>query len=134
MTSRIQVAKRREKVGQLLSKSVTSTKEIAQILGEKYQTIENDLVWIREQTQPWLFGLAGGGYAFDCKTVIDSLLNIELELEEMRQNARKNNDDIVTRIMILRELRDTRVIRLNVEGEGPTLLALKKISQHQFKE
>lgn len=127
MVTRNQIAERRAKVSQLLAKSVTSIKEIATALQIDYETVRNDIGWLKEQTKPWLFGLTGHGFAFDCKNVIDSFLNMEVELEEMRQIARKNKEDTSIRLSIIRELRDTRIARLSVEAEGPTLLALRKI-------
>jgi len=129
MVTKKLIEERRAKVAQMLAKSVTSIKEIASALQIEYDTAQNDVKWIKEQVKPWLLGLVGDGYAFDCKTVLDSFLDMEMELEEMRQEARKNKAKVSTRISIIRELRDTRVVRLDMEAEGPTLLALRKIQK-----
>ena len=133
MTTKSQIAERREKVAQFLSKSVTSVKEISKALGIPYDTVQNDIQWLKAQVEPWLYGLVGIGYSFDCKMAIEKLLSIERDLEEMRQSARiKHPDDIMKRILILRELRGVTISRMSFEGEGPTLLALQKFKNGEF--
>jgi len=134
MTTKNQVKERRAKVAQMMAKSVYSIKEISQALGIGYDTVDNDIRWLREQTKPWLLGLAGDGFAFDCKVAIDKLMSLEVELEDMRQTARTEKADTDTRISIIRELRDTTIARISIEGEGPTLLALKKIKKGELVE
>ena len=129
MARRSVISERRDKVGQMLARSVTSKKEIAVELNLPYKTVENDIQWIKAQTRPWLYGLAGEGYAFDCMMAIDKFLSIESELEDMRQNARKNNLAPEKRMVVMRELRETTLSRLSIEGEGPTLLAVRKIKK-----
>jgi len=111
----------------MLAKSVTSIKEISQALQLDYRTVQNDIKWIREQANPWLYGLAGGGYAHDSRMALEKLMSIERELEDMRQDARENNAGIRERIMLLVKLADVTIQRLSIEGNGPTLLGLRKI-------
>lgn len=134
MVTQDQIAERRSRVSQMLAKSVTSSREISKATGIDYETVKNDIRWLREQTKPWLLGLAGDGFAFDCKVAIDKLMSLEVELEDMRQTARTEKADTDTRISIIRELRDTTIARISIEGEGPTLLALKKIKKGELVE
>lgn len=124
---------RREKINQLLIKSVTSPTEIARILGISYDTVQNDIKWLRSQTRPWLSGLALDGFAFDVKIAIERLGGIEKQLEEMREEARKNKASTYEQIAILRELRDTTIVKINAEGEGPVLVTLRKVIRGDFK-
>lgn len=114
----------------MMARSVTSIKEIAIALNLPYKTVENDIRYIKTQTRPWLYGLAGEGFAFDCRMAIDKFLSIERELEEMREDGRKKNLDTLKRLAIIKALHDITSSRLILESEGPTLLALRKLKSH----
>jgi len=73
MTSYDNVEKRRAQLAQMLAKPVTSIREIALALQIDYDTVQNDIRWIKKQTRPWLFGVAREGYAYDCKMALDKL-------------------------------------------------------------
>lgn len=132
MVTKIQARERRAKVAQMLAKSVTSIKEISKALEIPYDTVQNDIKWLKEQTKPWLIGLAEEGFAFDCKVVIDKLLSIEREIEEMSEKAKSKPDSELLRLQILEKLIDIAITRLNVEAEGPTLMALRRITRGDF--
>ncbi len=131
MPTKAEVMARRRKVAAYLAKSVTSTADISKAENLPYATVDNDIRWLRKQTQPWLMGLAGDGYAFDVKTAIEKLEGIERELEVMRQKAEEAKEDPRIRLDILGELRDTTIARIQIEGEGPTLLGLRRLQKQE---
>ena len=126
-----QVAQRRQKVAELLVKSVTSVPDIAKELGVSQKKIEHDIAWLRKKAEPWLDGLAFGGFIHDTKIAIDQFLDIERELQTMREKYQNENDpgSIITRLKLLRELREAIETRIELEANGPTLMALKRLQK-----
>ncbi len=117
----------------MLSKSVTSIDTISKELGIPYETVRNDIRYLKEEIKPWLYEVAADGYAFDCKNAIEKLARLERELEDMLAKARDkdkpNNSEIIA---IMRELRATTLTRLNIEAEGPTLMTLRRVIKGEF--
>jgi hypothetical protein len=132
MATKKTIEMRREAVAQMLAKSVTSITEISNALRLPYDTVVNDIRYLKAQTKPWLYGLAGEGYAFDCKIVIDKLARIEKRIEEIAMAARTKEDGEFLELAALKQLAETSVTRLSVEGEGPTLLTVRKIVKGEF--
>lgn len=125
MASQQTVQERREKVSSFLMHHVTSPLEIAKQLREQYpeldyETVRNDIRAIKKNTRPWLIGLAKDGYAFDAKLVIDKLKAQEKELESMKQETK----DPKEKREIMRQIAETALARIQVEGDGPTFLAV----------
>ena len=117
-----EVEHRRDKVSQLLAKSVTKPADIAKSLGVEITDVYSDLKFLKKNSNEWLNGFANDGYVFVTKQTIDSLYDIEVELQKLRQDA-KGADN---KLKIIKELRETINTRWVIQGNGPTLMAIKK--------
>lgn len=119
---REEVHARRTQVAKLMAKSVTKAEDIARLGKMNITDVNNDLTFLRKASEKWLYGFANDGYVFVTQQTIDSLYDIEMELQQMRQAAK----DIDQKLKVIKELRDTINTRWVIQGEGPTLMQLKK--------
>lgn len=117
-----EVHARRTQVAKLMAKSVTKAEDIARLGKMNIKDVNNDLTFLRKASEKWLYGFANEGYVFVTKQTIDSLYDIEMELQQLRQSA----DGIDDKLKVLKELRDTINTRWVIQGEGPTLMQLRK--------
>jgi len=121
MTS-AQVKKRRERISLCLQKSVTSTSLIARELGLRVATVSNDLHWMKLHAQKWLSEHTLDGYVFETKITIEQFKDIEMDLQEMRKMT--TNPEV--KLKIIHELISLINMRWVMQGDGPTLMKLKK--------
>ena len=105
-----------------MAKSVVRPEDIAKTLKISIKDVYNDLAHFKKESKKWLYGYANEGYVFVTKQTIDSLYDIELELQKLRQQATNTED----KLRIIRELRETINVRWVIQGEGPTIMALMK--------
>ena len=124
----LKVMERRHKVGLYLMNHIANQKMIAEKIGDcTVKDIENDVKWIKEQVGPWIDSLASEGYAFDVKMGIDKLKQLETELEALKQEApREEKPDLIMKIA------DITIARLVAEGEGPTLMSLRRFKKKEL--
>lgn len=120
--SHTQVLARRESISRLMAKSVTRPEDISKSLKIEITTVYADLKYFKKESEKWLYGFANEGYVFVTKQTIDSLYDIEVDLQQMRQQATTPEE----KLKIIRELRETINTRWVIQGEGPTLMALQK--------
>ena len=62
------------------------------------------------------------GYVFETKNTIDQLQDIEMELQVLRSNI----SNLDQKLKIIRELVSVINMRWVIQGDGPTLMNLKK--------
>lgn len=123
-----QVLARRESISRLMAKSVVRPEDIAKNLKLDVKTVYNDLKYFKKKSVKWLYGYANEGYVFVTKQTIDSLYDIELELQQLRQKA----TTLDAKLKVIRELRETINTRWVIQGEGPTIMALMKNNEHKI--
>jgi len=119
------VQERRQTVAQYLMHHVDSPAEITKNMEEKYpeiniDTVKNDIKAIKKSATPWLVGLAKTGYIYDVMLGVKKIMAHEKELEAMKQ---KTNDPKEKR-EIIKQIDETVIARLSLEGEGPVFLAV----------
>ena len=128
------VLARRNKVSQMLAKSISKPSDLAKTLDLDVKDVQNDLYWMRKESKPWLSGYALDGYVFVTRNSIAQLEDIEVELQEMRQKLKKADGDKTMRLRVMGELRDTINTRWVMQGEGPTLMqAYSVATEHEGK-
>jgi len=121
-STKLEIAFRRKQVNNELAKHNYKAEDIATALKEPVEKIYHDLKWIRKNSRKWLDSWALDGYTEATKTTID-------QLERMERNLQKIiNDSDDERIILgaYRELRETVNLRWVVQGEGPTLMNLRR--------
>jgi len=116
------VKERRDKVGQLLAKSITKPQMIAKNLNKDVRVIYKDIKYFKEQAIPWLDELAFTGFVWECKNAIDKLKDIEEEKQKLRQDAR----GIDEKLKVMHEIEYNINLQIETLANGPTLMALKK--------
>lgn len=128
------VLARRNKVSQMLAKSISKPSDLAKTLDLDVKDVQNDLYWMRKESKPWLSGYALDGYVFVTRNSIAQLEDIEVELQEMRQKLKKADGDKTMRLRVMGELRETINTRWVMQGEGPTLMqAYSVATEHEGK-
>ena len=128
------VLARRNKVSQMLAKSISKPADLAKTLDLDVKDVQNDLYWMRKESKPWLSGYALDGYVFVTRNSIAQLEDIEVELQEMRQKLKKDDGDKTMRLRVMGELRETINTRWVMQGEGPTLMqAYSVATEHEGK-
>ena len=128
------VLARRNKVSQMLAKSISKPSDLAKTLDLDVKDVQNDLYWMRKESKPWLSGYALDGYVFVTRNSIAQLECIEVELQEMRQKLKKADGDKTMRLRVMGELRETINTRWVMQGEGPTLMqAYSVATEHEGK-
>jgi len=125
MADREMVKARRHSVAQYLMHHVDSPVEITKNMGEKWpeisiDTVKNDIRAIRKSASPWLVGLAKEGYIYDVMLGVKKIMEHEKELEAMKQKT----TDLKEKREIIRQIDETVIARLSLEGEGPVFLAV----------
>jgi len=123
-----QVMQRRNDISRLMAKSVVRPEDIAKHLKINVKTVYEDFKYFKNNSKKWLYGYANEGYVFVTRQTIDSLYDIELELQQLRQKAITQDD----KLKVIRELRETINTRWVMQGEGPTLMALKKNNERKI--
>jgi len=116
--TRAHVRKRREHISLCLQKSLTSPSLIAKQLGLPVRTIANDLYWMKKQSLIWLAGHTLEGYVYETQLTIEQLKDIELDLQQMRQDEK----DPMKKKSIMMSLVEVINIRWVIQGEGPTYM------------
>ncbi len=125
MTNRQIVKQRREDISQYLMHHVESAIEIKRNMEQKWpdikvDTVHNDIRAIVKSAAPWLVGLAKEGYVFDVMMGIKKIKAHEKELEAMKQDAKDSKE----KREIIKQIDETVIARLSLEGEGPVFLAV----------
>jgi len=123
-----EVMQRRNDISRLMAKSVVRPEDIAKNLKINVKTVYEDFKYFKNNSKKWLYGYANEGYVFVTRQTIDSLYDIELELQQLRQNAKTQND----KLKVIRELRETINTRWVMQGEGPTIMALMKTNERKI--
>ncbi len=121
-STKLEIAFRRKQVNNELAKHNYKAEDIAKALKEPVEKIYHDLKWIRKNSRKWLDSWALDGYTEATKTTID-------QLERMERNLQTIIDESDDEKIILRayaELRETVNLRWVVQGEGPTLMNLRR--------
>lgn len=122
-----EVMQRRNNITRLMAKSVVRPEDIAKNLKLDVKTVYDDFKYFKKDSKKWLYGYANEGYVFVTRQTIDSLYDIELELQQLRQNAKTQDD----KLKVIRELRETINTRWVIQGEGPTIMALMKTNERK---
>lgn len=121
MTTAADTKTRRERVSLCLSKSMTSTKLIAEQIKATPEQVNNDLRWMKKNSSKWLSGHTLDGYVFETRKTIDQLQDIEVELQSLR-SLEKNLDN---KLKIMKQLAELINMRWVIQGDGPTLMSMK---------
>ncbi len=125
MADRKMVKVRRNDVAQYLMHHVESPQEIKKNMEKKWpqineDTVQNDIRAIKKSASPWLVGLAKEGYIYDVMLGVKKIMSHEKELEAMKQNT----TDPKEKREIIKQIDETVIARLSLEGEGPVFLAV----------
>jgi len=125
MATKLEIRQRREIVAEHLSHHIVSPILIKRELDVKYpeltvEMIENDIRIIKKSSTPWLVGLAKNGYIYDVMLGIRKLKQHEAELENMKRMAKDWKD----KREIIKQIDESVISRLSLEGEGPVFLAI----------
>ncbi len=126
-SSKLEIAFRRKQVNNELAKHNYKAEDIAKAIKEPVDKIYHDLKWIRKNSRKWLDGWALDGYTECTKVTIEQLERMERNL----QNIISNSDDERIILGAYRELRETINLRWVVQGEGPTLMNLRRFKLGQ---
>jgi len=121
-STRLEVTFRRKQVNNELAKHNYKAEDIATAIREPVEKIYADLKWIRKNSRKWLDSWALDGYTECTKITID-------QLERMERNLQKiitDSDDPKITLGAYKELRETINLRWVVQGEGPTLMNLRR--------
>jgi len=122
LPSKAEIKERREGVQLELSKHNYKADAIATELKCPVKAVYNDLQFIRKDSQTWLDEWALDGYALATRTTIEQLQRMEKELTEFI----KLTSDPKLKLKAVNELRETINLRWVVQGEGPTLINLRR--------
>ena len=82
--------------------------------------VVNDIRIIKQSSSSWLVGLAKTGYIYDVMLGVKKIKEHEAILEKML----KATSDDKERRDIMRQIDETVITRLSLEGEGPVFLAI----------
>lgn len=118
----LSVTERRERVAYYLVQGLTEI-EIANKIGTSRRTIVRDVYFIKQAAQKWVNSLAMGEFVFQVKLAMDKLIDTELQLRHLLSMA----NTIEEKLKILKAIQDNVALRIQLLGEGPTLLSLNKI-------
>lgn len=121
-STRLEVQFRRKQVNNELAKHNYKAEDIAKAIKEPVEKIYHDLKWIRKDSRKWLDAWALDGYTECVKVTIDQLELMERNLHHIIANS--SDERIV--LGAYRELRETINLRWVVQGEGPTLMNLRR--------
>lgn len=113
---------RRKQVSNELAKHNYKAEDIAKSLKVEVKYIYSDLKAIRKDAKKWLDGWALDGYTDCTKTTIDQLERMERNLQVIISES--GDPKIILRAYA--ELRETINLRWVVQGEGPTLMNLRR--------
>ena len=128
------IFERRSKISQYLAKGITKPQDLATNIGIDIMIVNNDLQWMRKHSDKWLSGWALNGYVFATKQTIEELEAIEAEMQAKRAQIVKNKpNDIETYLKIIHELKDVINMRWITQGEGPTLINLRRFKVEATK-
>ena len=127
MASKLQIKQRRDGVQLELAKHNYKPESIADKLKCEVKAVYNDLQYIRKDSHRWLDGWALDGYTEATRTTIEQLQRMENELSEFI----KLTDDPKLKLKAVNELRETINLRWVVQGEGPTLMNLRRFGPHE---
>ncbi len=95
---------------------------IATELKVPVKAVYNDLQFIRKDAKVWLDEWALDGYTQATRLTIEQLQRMEKELTEFIQLT----SDPRLKLKAVNELRETINLRWVVQGEGPTLMNLRR--------
>ena len=126
MGTKMETLHRREKISNVLAKSITNPTDISKQTGLKLDDVKNDLRWMKKNAKTTLAGHALDGYIFETQQTISQLRDIEYEL----QSLRSKETDLDKKIKILHELKDVINMRWVIHGDGLTLLAQQYVDEH----
>lgn len=115
---------RRNQVSLCLAKSMNRPEDIARQLNIPYNTVRNDLNWMKKNSSKWLMGHTLNGYIFETQKAIDQISDIILEL----QSLRSKEQNIDRKIRIMHELADKINMKWVMQGEGPTLMNIRTVN------
>jgi len=121
-STKLEVAFRRKQVNNELAKHNYKAEDIAKAIKEPVEKIYHDLKWIRKNSRKWLDSWALDGYTECTKVTIDQLERMERKLQTIIDEA----DDPRIALSAYKELRETVNLRWVVQGEGPTLMNLRR--------
>jgi len=127
MASKLQIKQRRDGVQLELSMHNYKPESIADNLKVPVKAVYNDLQFIRKDSHKWLDGWALDGYTEATRTTIEQLQRMERELSEFI----KLTDDPKLKLKAVAELRETINLRWVVQGEGPTLMNLRRFGPNE---
>jgi len=127
MSSKLEVKERRDGVQLELAKCNYKPDDIAHVLNCTVKSVYNDLQFIRKDSRKWLDGWALDGYTEATHTTIEQLKLIEKNLQDF---IRMTKDDKL-RLKAIAELRETINLRWVVQGEGPTLMNLRRFGPNE---
>jgi len=118
---------RRGKVNNELTKHNYKAEDIAKALDCDVTQVYKDLHYIRKSSRKWLDSWALDGYTQATKTTIDQLERMEQDLNQIIQDE----DDMKLKLKAYAELRETINLRWVVQGEGPTLMNLRRFGPNE---
>lgn len=117
-----EVAFRRKQVNNELAKHNYKAEDIAKAIKIPVDMVYHDLKWIRKDSRKWLDSWALDGYTEATKTTIEQLERMERNLQNIINES--GDDKVILRAYA--ELRETVNLRWVVQGEGPTLMNLRR--------
>jgi len=125
MTQKQIIKERRHDVSQYLMHHIVSPAEIRNNMMQKWpeineDTVQNDIRAIKKSSSPWLTGLAKEGYIYDVMLGVEKIKAHEKELEDMK----KKSTDPKEKRELIKQIDETVIARLSLEGEGPVFLAV----------
>ena len=123
-STKLEIAFRRKQVNNELAKHNYKAEDIAKAIKEPVEKIYHDLKWIRKDSRKWLDSWALDGYTECTKVTIDQLERMERDLHTII--SEEDDPKIVLRAYA--ELRETINLRWVVQGEGPTLMNLRRFN------
>lgn len=118
-----EVVLRRKKVNNEIAKHNYKAEDIAKVLNLPVKQVYNDLQWIRKDSMKWLDKWALDGYTLATKNTIEQLERMERNLQDIIMD---DSQHIIVKLRAYKELRETINLRWVVQGEGPTLMNLKR--------
>jgi len=122
---------RREKISLMLSHGYTQV-QIAQKLGVNRRTILRDKIFLKEEAQKWLNGLARDGFVFETKMTLDMLKDTKRQLNEMLDQDDLSREE---RRKLLKQRDENIVLQLQIIGEGPLIHSMRKrLNQFNFQD
>ena len=120
--TKLEIAFRRKQVSNELAKHNYKAEDIAQAIKHDVKLVYKDMAHLRKQSNKWLDGWALDGYTECTKVTIDQLERMERNLQRIINES--GDERIVLRAY--QELRETINLRWVVQGEGPTLMNLRR--------